>query len=134
MKNVDFLVQILTSSYEYWVVARENVDGRDRRSSDDIMIISIPPTTTRYSSKEEILFTDLEKLYRSDVSNIFITGNYPPFQLYVTMRNMYTGYPIKRNVRKFLADALNLNSNDIYKYKELLEQAQYEVKEAANEN
>ena len=136
MKNIDFLVQILASDYSYWVVARKNICnyyGRDKRGDDEILIISIPQGINRYSSKEQIMFTDLEKLYRAELDNIFITGNYPPFQWYVTMRDIYFGYPIKSNVKQFMVDALNLKSNNIFEYKELLEKYENEAKEVVNQ-
>jgi hypothetical protein len=123
MENIDFLKQILMSDAEYWVVAKmveTNSMGRMERNKDDIMLISIPRQTRRNLKYEEITLADLEKLRNADVDNIFLNNSYPPFQYGVTFWKVYLGFPITKNIRGFMIDALALVSDDIFEYKKLI--------------
>lgn len=123
MKHIDFLKEILMSEWEYWVVARMqyvNEYGKMKRIDDDILIIAIPYNVRRGLAYENIMLTDLEKLSRVELNNIFITRNFPPFQQGVTMYDIYVGYPIKKNIHEFMVNALSLKTKNIYDYKALL--------------
>lgn len=122
--HIDFLKQVLMSNAEYWIVAKKDwvrEYGGDRRLPDQIMFISIPQNIRRGLMPDEILLNDIEKLHRSEiVCNIFINSDYPPFQFGQTLSNVYMGYPVTSNIKQFVIDALQLKSDSIYDYAELL--------------
>jgi hypothetical protein len=125
MKNVDFLKEVLMSDAEYWIVAKEvkvNRGFRPEREKDHIMFIAIPKDIKRGLKYEEITLQELEKLNRSYCEqNIYINTDYPPFQLYGKFSDIYTGFPVTHKIRQFMLDALALGSDEIWKYKELIQ-------------
>jgi hypothetical protein len=123
--NIDFIKEILTSTAEYWIVARKT-EYRDymkmKRGEDHIIFIAIPKDIKRGLKYEEITLQEVEKLHRAYMEqNIFINTDYPPFQQYITFKDVYRGFPIEHNIKEFMLKALALKSNELYKYKELLE-------------
>ena len=125
MKNVDFLKEVLMSDAEYWVVAQEVTAqeyGRSVRCKDHIMFIAIPKGIKRGLKYEEVTLQELEKLRSSYCEqNIYINTDYPPFQQYVSFYDIYRGFPITHKIRQFMLDALALGSDEIWKYKELIQ-------------
>lgn len=125
MDNLNFIKEILMTDHEYWIVAKKdeiNRIGRHERLPDQIIFISIPRDIKRGLKYEEITLQEVEKLYGTHIDqNIFITDDYPPFQLYISFRDIYRGYPVEKNIKEFLIKALALKSTDLYKYKELMD-------------
>lgn len=124
MDNIDFLSEILTSSEEYWCVAKKieyRAFAEDKRGPDEIFFIAIPLGTRRGIDKKDILLSDLENLRRCEVSNIPLSKSYAPFQQGITMWNMYRGFSVGGDPRKFLKAALEIESNNIDDYTKLLE-------------
>jgi hypothetical protein len=125
MKNVNFLKEVLMSDAEYWIVEKrvEVINsGRTDRVDVDIIFIAIPRNIERNLKYEEITLQELEKLENSLCEqNIFMTNDFTPFQIGVRFYNLYSGYPITKNINKFLIDALNLKSENIWDYKKLIE-------------
>jgi hypothetical protein len=111
---------------EYWIVAKTNESryyGSTQRDKDSIILTCIPYNFRRGLKRDEILVCEVEKLQHSDLMNIHINVNYAPFQSGMIFYNVYTGYPIKCNVKEFMIKALELKSDDICDYKELAEKA-----------
>ena len=112
------------STAEYWIVARKteaNEYGRLVRKEDQIIFIAIPKDIKRGLKYEEITLQEVEKLHRSYVDqNIFINCDYPPFQNYISFHDIYKGYPIEHKIKEFMLKALELKSNELYKYKDLI--------------
>lgn len=125
MKNVDFLKEVLMSDAEYWVVAQEVTAqeyGKSVRRKDHIMFIAIPKGIKRGLKYEEITLQELEKLKNSYCEqNIYINTDYPPFQSYVSFYHIYRGFPVTNKIKQFMLDALALGSDEIWKYKELIQ-------------
>ncbi len=63
----------------------------------------------------------MEELSRAHVANVFINEDFPPFQCYINISEMYIGFPVFRNQKKFLIDAVALNSDKIYDYEKLID-------------
>ena len=64
----------------------------------------------------------LEKLKGSYCEqNIYINTDYPPFQQYVSFYDIYRGFPVTHKIKQFMLDALALGSDEIWKYKELIQ-------------
>lgn len=122
MDNLDFLKAVLMSDAEYWIVAKRNEYPNSRSEPDSIILISFPYTIKTGMKYEDIKLSDIEGLSRVSLDmNIFINKPYAPFQRYTSFYNIYKGYPVKKNIKQFMIDALALNSDSIYDYKELLE-------------
>lgn len=118
--NINFIKEVLMSKSEYWVVARKR---NDYDQIDQIILIVIPKGIKRGLKYEEITLQDVEKLHGSYIEqNVFINTDYPPFQQYISFSDMYKGYPINSNIKEFMIKALELESDDIYQYKALIEQ------------
>lgn len=123
--NIDFIKEILMSTAEYWVVAKKT-EYREyfetKRGKDQIVFIAIPKDIKRGLKYEEITLQEVEKLHFAYIEqNIFINTDYPPFQQYITFRDMYKGYPIEYKIKEFMLKALDLKSNELYEYKALIE-------------
>ena len=122
--NIDFLKEVLMSKSEYWIVAKKveyNDMGRNKRAKDHIMFIAIPKETRRGLTYEEITLKDIEALNRSYVEqNVFINVNYPPFQNYISFSDIYKGYPIDSKINDFFRAAMDLHSDELFHYKELI--------------
>ena len=113
------------STAEYWIVARKT-EYREyfetKRGEDQIVFIAIPKEIKRGLKYEEITLQEVEKLHSAYIEqNIFINTDYPPFQQYITFRDMYKGYPVEHNIKEFMLKALELKSNELYGYKALIE-------------
>lgn len=126
MNNLDFLKAVLMSDAKYWIVAKRNeyLNSRSEPDSepDSIILISFPYTIKTGMKYEDIKLSDIEGLSRVSLDmNIFINKPYAPFQRYTSLYDIYKGYPVKKNIKQFMIDALALNSDSIYDYKELLE-------------
>lgn len=125
MDNIDFLVEVLQSKYEYWVVAKKNEYRQFmefKRGKDNIILTAIPLDIPREKKRDKILLSELENLNNINMPNIFLNDDCPPFQLGITLRNIYMGFPIKSNVKKIMIKLLKLDSNDIYDYKKIIEE------------
>lgn len=123
--NIDFIKEILMSTAEYWIVAKET-EYRDcfetKRGKDQIVFISIPKDIKRGLKYEEITLQEVEKLHNAYIEqNIFLNTDYPPFQQYITFRDMYKGYPVEYKIKEFVSKALDLKSDELYEYKVLIE-------------
>ena len=123
--NIDFIKEILMSTAEYWIVAKKT-EYRDcfetKRGKDQIVFISIPKDIKRGLKYEEITLQEVEKLHNAYIEqNIFVNTDFAPFQQYIAFRDMYKGYPIEYKVKEFLLKALDLKSDELYKYKALIE-------------
>lgn len=125
MDNINFLKEILMSTECYWVVAKKNEVShfsRVERADDSIIFIAIPHDIERGLPYEEITLKALENLQRLYCDqNIFINGNYSPFQTGQTFYNIYKGFPVS-NPKEFLIQALALQSSELWDYKKLLDQ------------
>ena len=113
------------STAEYWIVAKKT-EYRDcfetKRGKDQIVFISIPKDIKRGLKYEEITLQEVEKLHNAYIEqNIFINTDYPPFQQYITFRDIYKGYPIEYKIKEFMLKALDLKSSELYEYKALIE-------------
>ena len=123
--NIDFIKEILMSTAEYWIVAKKT-EYRDcfetKRGKDQIVFISIPKDIKRGLKYEEITLQEVEKLHNAYIEqNIFLNTDYPPFQQYITFRDMYKGYPVEYKIKEFVLKALDLKSDELYEYKVLIE-------------
>ena len=123
--NIEFIKEILMSTAEYWIVAKKT-EYREyfetKRGKDQIVFIAIPKEIKRGLKYEEITLQEVEKLHNAYIEhNIFINTDYPPFQQYITFRDMYKGYPIEYKIKDFMLKALELKSNELYEYKALIE-------------
>ena len=123
--NIDFIKEILMSTAEYWIVAKET-EYREyfetKRGKDQIVFIAIPKDIKRGLKYEEITLQEVEKLHNAYIEkNIFINSHCSPFQQYITFRDMYKGYPIEYKIKEFMLKALDLKSDELYEYKELIE-------------
>lgn len=131
MKNIDFLKEVLMSDAEYWIVAKEVTVaefGKSVRKNDHIMFITIPNGIKRGIKYEEITLQELDKLKNSYCEqNIYINTDYPPFQQNVSFYDIYKGFPVTHKIHQFMFDALSLASDEIYKYKELIQEIPVEV-------
>lgn len=120
----DFLREIFISTNEYWIVAKKTT-YRDcfetRQGNDQILFISIPQGLRRGIKYDEITLAEMELLSNANIDNIYLSEDYPPFQLYTTLREVYNGYPVTCNVKPFLINALQLNSNELYNYYKLMQ-------------
>ena len=123
--NIDFIKEILMSTAEYWIVAKKT-EYREafeiKRGEDQIVFIAIPKDIKRGLKYEEITLQEVEKLHNAYIEqNIFINTDYPPFQQYITFRDIYKGYPVEYKIKEFMLKALDLKSNELYEYKALIE-------------
>lgn len=122
--NINFIKEVLMSKAEYWIVAKETSyrEGfTTKRGTDHILFIAIPKGIRRGLTHEEITLQDVEKLNNSYVDqNIFINTDYPPFQDFTSFKEIYRGYPVEHDIKNFVIKALELKSDDIYKYKDLI--------------
>lgn len=125
MENIDFLKKVLMSSESYWIAARmEYKDWKTgERDKDSIWVIAVPITADiRYSqAADEIRLKDIERLRDVELHNIAISESYPPFQHSISMRKFYQGFPITGPIKDFVIKALQLGSNNIYDYEQLLQ-------------
>jgi hypothetical protein len=123
MQNIDFLKDIITTEHEYWVIAKRNTAqeyGRSVRIKDSIYLIDIPYDLKRGVPEDEILLKDLETIRSSCFDqNISISEPYAPFQRCMCFYDVYKGFPILGDVKKFLIKALELGSDEIYNYHEM---------------
>jgi hypothetical protein len=125
MENKNFLVEVLTSDSEYWLVAKKNekIWFNAKRFDDDIIFLSIPQEVNVNKKREELLLSDLEQLQNTySNSNIFLSTDFPPFQIGQNFYNIYKWYPVKKKHKEFLQKALLLKSNDIHEYKKILDE------------
>lgn len=120
MKNLDLLKRILTSGEEYWIVAKRNSTLRgDVKFKDSILFVCIPYSINVHLRPENILLSEVEKLYDAELPNVFINEPYAPFQHGQRLSGCYEGFPVKSDKKEFLIKALALQSDNLYDYKEL---------------
>lgn len=122
--NIDFLKEVLTTEYEYWVVAKEEHKyeySKSVRDKDSILFIAIPNNVRRGLKYEEITLKDIEVLNRSDADqNIYLSEDYSPFQRHIKFSGFYRGYPVKSDYKNALKELLELKADSIYEYDEFL--------------
>tara|TARA_R110000868_G_scaffold163029_1_gene395150 strand:- start:104 stop:508 length:405 start_codon:yes stop_codon:yes gene_type:complete len=124
--ETSILSEILTSTAEYWLVAKETYfqsGCQEKRGEDDIIFIAIPRNIPRGVKREDIKLSDLELLDTAPLDlNIYLNSDYPPFQYGLTMRGIYKISPVegKFSRHEFLKRAFDLDSDDFYKYEVLL--------------
>lgn len=124
MDNIRFLTEVLTTEWEYWLVAKRDEHHNGQRYKDQIFLTLIPFTVRRGLNRKQILLTDLENLRSVDLPNIFFNMDYPPFQSGQSLWNVINGFHIDTkhvDVNKLIVDCLNIESDDIFKYKELID-------------
>ena len=123
--KIDFIKEILMSTDEYWIVAKETSIRQyfeTKRGDDQIIFIAIPSDIKRGLKYEDITLKEIEKLHNSYVNqNIFINLDYPPFQNYTSFSGIYKGYPVNYKIKDFIVKAFELKSNELYNYKDLIE-------------
>ena len=121
MENSDFLIKILQSDYYYWIVAKNSSDKNG--VNDDIMFITIPSKIERDLNYENITLKQIDDLRETECDcNIFLSGDYTPFQRLLTFYDIYDGFPIKHGIKAkdILIKSLQLNSNNLNDYKKLI--------------
>lgn len=120
--NNNLLTEILTSDYEYWLVAKKCAIRdcmEDVRVADDIILIRIPDSISRNLKYGDIRLKDLEGLGECEITeNIFINKNYSPFQQGITLKGAYRIAPIT-DTKKFLTAALTMVSDHFSDYMNL---------------
>jgi hypothetical protein len=123
--KIDFIKEILMSTDEYWIVAKETSTTQffeTKRGDDQIIFIAIPSDIKRGLKYEDITLKEIEKLHNSYVNqNIFINLDYPPFQTYISFSGIYKGYPVNYKIKEFLINCFALKSNQLYDYKDLIQ-------------
>ena len=123
------------SESEYWLVGKMdyvNRFGTMERIDDQILIVSIPMDIRRGLDRKDIMLSDLEALSRANVDNIFLNEDYPPFQRYQTLNDVYVGCPIvftNGNTKNLLRDLLAINSKRFYDYKKVVDDYETLTKE-----
>jgi hypothetical protein len=122
--HYDFLNKMLQANETYWCVAKMNLVnrlGRNERLDDQIALIAIPYGTNMGIPANDVTFRQIEDLGRAKVDNVFLSEDYPPFQIGITMYDVYDGFPIEgKYAKEFLKQALTLKTTQgIYGYKEL---------------
>ena len=122
--NISILEKILTSDQEYWILRKDNDShGINAQSFKPSVIMCVIPQEIKQGLKrEDIKLTDLEKLQSSYFSNIFLNEDYPPFQSGQSFYNITDAYPIPSKQKEFLIKALDLKSDDIWDYKNLIDE------------
>lgn len=124
--NLDLIKEILTTEYDYWLVAKliKNEYSNDK---DEVIFIGIPKEIRRGLKYEEITLKDVETLYNSYLDlNIHINADYAPFQIYLPFREIDMAFSIKKNVKEFLTKALQLKSSNFHDYKPLIDECNKE--------
>lgn len=121
--HIDFLKQVISTTHDYWCVAREDHAsncGRYERIKDQIIFLSIPKDIPRGVEPKEILLSDAEKLERSNMDcNIFLNEPYAPFQIVQTFRGVYRAFPVIEKQREFIIAAMQMEVDDLYEYEKL---------------
>ena len=122
--EIDFLKKVLMSTAEYWIVAKI-VTAREFcknvRKADQIIFICIPKEIKTGIAYEDITLKAIENLYNTYIEqNIYINANYPPFQSCLLFSDLYEGYPVECKIKEFMLKALELKSNQIFNYKDLI--------------
>ncbi len=111
--NIEIAKQILMSSEEYWLF---------EKNEGGIFMASIPHNIRRGMSYGDILLSDIEKLFSVPfICNIFLNQSYSPFQLGQFLDEIVRAYPITSNANAFMKAALNLDSQNIMDYLDILE-------------
>jgi hypothetical protein len=126
MDNISFLKEILTSSSQYWVAAKKEKIysfGEYKTVGDSVWIICIPHNISLFQNENEILLKDIEALASCEVHNIALSEPFAPFQHGVTLLNFYKGFPLEKvvDIKKFMIQALECRSDDIYAYEKIIE-------------
>ena len=126
MENIDFLVKLLESNQEYWVVSKKTSYRKymeTKRGEDCIILIVIPEEFKMGINKEDIKFTDLDKLNNKHiVCNIYLNTEYPPFQLGLQFNDVYDGFELGKNINTFISESISLDSNNLSDYKSLYDE------------
>lgn len=127
MDNLDVIKQILMSEAEYWLIAKKNYVMRYHeleRIEDQIYFVSFPETIPRGLKYEEIKLKHVEQLYNTEIEcNIMLSEPYvQPFQVGITLRDVWKAIPVEAEAREFLTAALNKPNGDIYYYESLYHQ------------
>ena len=122
--NISVLEKILTSDEEYWVLRKDN-EGYGinlQKFKPSIIMCVIPIEIKQGLKKEDIKLIDLEKLQSFYFSNIFLNEDYAPFQSSQSFYNITDAYSIPCYQKEFLIKALDLQSDDIWDYKCLIDE------------
>lgn len=123
MTGLSFYKKVLTSDDEYWIISESHSDSHNNRQDDHIYLIVIPATIRRNIKYEEITLSELEEFQRSYMEgNIPLSQSYPPFQRGISFYNVYEGFPITKNVREVMIEALKLKSNSLWDYKKIIDE------------
>ncbi len=121
--NVRVLEQILTSDVEYWIFKKRNTDCHNIEFRPSIFMAVIPINILRFDNREDIKLIDLEGLVRVCLDgNIFLNEDYPPFQMGQDLHDVIEVYPIICNSREFLIKAMQLKSDNIRDYKNIIDE------------
>ena len=120
--NVNVLETILTSECEYWLLRKENKNNCNDELQPSIIMVVIPYRINSGKKRNDIKLIDLEELESIDLNgNIYLNQPYAPFQANVRLFNVTDAYPISCSQRDFLIESLHMDSDDIWKYKELID-------------
>ncbi len=137
MENIDFLAKVLRDNSYYWLVAKKNIARvclEDKRVDDNILLICIDHEFAAPKEEREITLSLLKSLQKSEPPNIFLCNSYSPFQMGVSMYNVYDGEPIPNDlVNAFLIASLELDSKNIWEYKKLLKSLQEKSEDQSKE-
>jgi len=115
--TIETYSKILQSNSEYWLIERVEYHG-----ANSIIFCAIPHSVTLGIKKEDIKLSDLEALDRCQITNVFLNKDFPPFQLYQQLGDVRDAFPVTGNIKEFLKKAIQIDSNNIYDYKELIEE------------
>lgn len=130
IENKYFLQNVLADVDSYWVVAKLNTSRQyfeDKRMADDICLISISGLIEGLGKRkfEDLTLREIETACSKEIAtNIFFT-TYSPFQFGQSLRSFYDGFPLdskKINIRKFIIEAMKLESADLDDYKKLMKE------------
>lgn len=119
--QIDFLKKVMMSDSEYWVLKKEGIENHLTKEINEggVFFVAILKETKKY---DEIMLKDLELLANTEIiTNVCLSKNYPPFQLYQFVKDFYDGFEIKENINQFFKEAINLKSKDYYDYYNLYE-------------
>jgi hypothetical protein len=123
MGNQEFLSDVVATTDEYWVVAKQcfnRVYFETKRTDDSILLISIPQFE-RGRNFEELTVREVRQIENMPVdTNIPLSDSYSPFQWGYRMKDFYRGFRVRGNCREFLIKALQLDSSDIHEYESLM--------------
>ena len=116
--NLDFIKEILTSEFEYYLVSMVGVKSVMNNYVDKVILIRLPDSilTQKYILQKNKLdvgdmkLEDIEIInYTIIESNIYLTDMFPPFQNNVCVNRIHWYQGLDGDIRQFMVDALARN-------------------------